>query len=71
MIDESTKTLTATFETREAADLAIEHLVQVQLGPGGYIRASGWRVKFLCPLAVVMPRPAKMRSRRCTPGGRD
>jgi hypothetical protein len=30
MIDESTKTLTATFETREAADLAIEHLVQVQ-----------------------------------------
>jgi hypothetical protein len=28
MSDEATKTLTATFETRAAADLAIEHLVQ-------------------------------------------
>lgn len=28
MADDSTKTITATFETREAADLAVEHLVQ-------------------------------------------
>ncbi|OWV73187.1 hypothetical protein ATY77_09380 [Rhizobium sp. R634] len=28
MADDSTTTITATFETREAADLAVEHLVQ-------------------------------------------
>lgn len=28
MSDESTKSVTATFQTREAADLAVEHIVQ-------------------------------------------
>ncbi len=28
MADDNTVTITATFETREAADLAVEHLVQ-------------------------------------------
>ncbi len=30
MSDTSTKTITAVFSTREAADLAVEHLVQIQ-----------------------------------------
>jgi hypothetical protein len=43
MADDSTTTITATFETREAADLAVEHLVQ-QHGLSRsdiFVRASG------------------------------
>lgn len=45
MADNSTTTIRATFETREAADLAVEHLVQ-QLGisrPDIFIQAAGDR----------------------------
>ena len=45
MADDSTTTIRATFETREAADLAVEHLVQ-QHGiarPDIFIRAAGDR----------------------------
>ncbi|MFK0335307.1 hypothetical protein [Rhizobium sp. 2MFCol3.1] len=43
MSDSKTKTVTATFETREAADLAIEHLVQ-KIGierTDVFVRAAG------------------------------
>ncbi|MFQ6185139.1 hypothetical protein ACLMJV_24720 [Sinorhizobium meliloti] len=45
MTDDRTTTISATFETREAADLAVEHLVQ-QHGisrPDIFIRAAGDR----------------------------
>lgn len=45
MADDSTTTIQATFETREAADLAVEHLVQ-QHGvsrPDIFVRSAGDR----------------------------